>query len=125
MEKRNLLQRHASAWRCLGLAALVLGGAAHAQNNTGASCETLRAQIESRIAAAGVAQFSVTTVDASAPANGKVVGSCELGSKKIVYEVKDGKAPAQGSAAPKPARGPAIVTECRDGTVSMGGDCRK
>lgn len=124
MEKRNLSQRHASARRCLGLAALLLAGAAHAQNNTGASCETLRAQIESRIAAAGVAQFSVTTVDANAPANGKVVGSCELGSKKIVYEVKDAKAPSQGQVAPKP-RGPAIVTECRDGSVSMGGDCRK
>lgn len=124
MEKRNLFQRHASAWRCLGLAASMLTGATHAQDHTGASCETLRAQIESRIAAAGVAQFRVTTVDANAPAKGKVVGSCELGSKKIVYEVTDARAPSQGQVAPKP-RGPAIVTECRDGSVSMGGDCRK
>lgn len=102
----------------------MLTGAAHAQNNTGASCETLRAQIESRIAAAGVAHFSVTTVDANANAKGKVVGSCELGSKKIVYETTDATGPSQSTAAPKP-RGAAIVTECRDGSVSMGGDCRK
>jgi len=82
-------------------------------------CEALRAQIEAKIAAAGVTRFTVTTVDAAAVAAGQVVGSCELGSKKIVYQ-REG-APAAGAA---PA-GEEILTECKDGTVSVGGDCRK
>ena len=83
------------------------------------SCETLRSQIEAKIAAAGVARFSVTTVDASAPAAGQMVGSCELGSRKIVYQREDGSAPQ-----PRSNEEP-MLTECRDGTASVGGDCRK
>jgi hypothetical protein len=55
-----------------------------------------------------------------------VVGSCELGSKKIVYQREVGSAPP--GAGPAPARSPEdadILTECKDGTVSVGGDCKK
>ena len=103
-------------------AALALAGAAHSAEN----CEALRAQIESKISAAGVTRFAVLTVDANAPAAGQVVGSCELGSKKIVYQREVGSAPS--GAAPAPARPPEdadILTECKDGTVSVGGDCKK
>jgi hypothetical protein len=103
-------------------AALALAGAAHSAEN----CETLRAQIESKISAAGVTRFAVLTVDANAPAAGQVVGSCELGSKKIVYQREGGSAPP--GAGPAPARSPEdadILTECKDGTVSVGGDCKK
>jgi hypothetical protein len=102
-------------------AALALAGAAHGAEN----CEALRAQIETKIGAAGVTRFAVLTVDANAPAAGQVVGSCELGTKKIVYQREAGSAPA---AIPPPARSPAdddILTECKDGTVSVGGDCKK
>jgi len=95
--------------------ALALAGAAHGAEN----CEALRTQIEAKIAAAGVTRFTVVTVDANAEAAGQVVGSCDLGSKKIVYQ-REG-APAAGAA---PA-GEEILTECKDGTVSVGGDCRK
>lgn len=92
-----------------------------------AGCDQLRSEVEGRIAAAGVTRFSVTVVDASAPVtSGKVVGSCELGSKKLVYEASP-TAPATGATAatPGPAGGSErILTECRDGTVSMGGSCR-
>ena len=81
-------------------------------------CETLRAQIEARIAAAGVTRFSVTTVDAAAVAAGQVVGSCELGSKKIVYQ----REPGTGAAPARP-RGEPMLTECKNATVSVGGDC--
>jgi len=106
-------------------AALALAGAAHSAEN----CETLRAQIESKIGAAGVTRFAVLTVDASAPAAGQVVGSCELGSKKIVYQREGGSAPAAVPAAvPAPPRAPEdddILTECKDGTVSVGGNCKR
>jgi len=95
--------------------ALALAGTAHGAEN----CEALRTQIEAKIAAAGVTRFTVVTVDANAEAAGQVVGSCDLGSKKIVYQ-REG-APAAGAA---PA-GEEILTECKDGTVSVGGDCRK
>lgn len=97
---------------CAGLA----GSAAAAED-----CEALRARIEAQIAAAGVAQFTVRTVDALAPAEGQVVGSCELGSKKIVYRRADG---SRSEPAAPAARGTErILTECRDGSVRVGGDC--
>jgi hypothetical protein len=99
----------------LPLAFAFAGAAAAAE-----PCETLRAQIEARIAAAGVTRFTVTAVDASTVAAGQVVGSCELGSKKIVYQ----REPATGAeaAAPRPG-GDQILTECKNGRVSIGGDC--
>jgi hypothetical protein len=101
--------------------ALALAGTAHGAEN----CEALRTQIEAKIAGAGVTRFTVTTVDANAEAAGQVVGSCDLGSKKIVYQ-REGT-PA-GTAPARPSAGAAdeeILTECKDGTVSVGGDCKK
>jgi len=104
--------------------ALACAGAVHAAEG----CEALRAQIESKIAAAGVARFAVLTVDANAQAPGQVVGSCDLGTRKIVYQ-RDGAAASDAAtaprAAPASAQEEAILTECKDGTVSVGGDCRK
>lgn len=106
----------------ISIACIATAGAAHAAE----SCEALRAQIESKIGAAGVTRFAVLVVDASVPAAGQVVGSCELGTKKIVYQREGaGSAPA---AVPAPARSPEdddILTECKDGTVSIGGDCKR
>jgi hypothetical protein len=118
---------------------LVLGSAA-AQTQTqpppaDSNCEPLQAQIDARIRASGVARFSLTTVPADAPVPGKVVGSCDRGRRKIVYLPADAAEAATGSAsrtAAPAARPPAaasraepILTECKDGTVSLGGDCRK
>jgi len=113
--------------------------AVHAADN----CEPLRAKIESQIAGAGVVDFTVNTVDAAADAPGKVVGQCGNGLRKIVYARGTGAA----RAAPTPPTAPAganavvprvrakpkaghkitpeeaILTECKDGTVSMGGRC--
>lgn len=101
--------------------ALASAGAAHAVEN----CDVLRAQIESKITASGVSGFSVTVADATATVPGQVVGACELGTKKIVY-ARD--ATAAGTVAAAPARAPApgggMLTECKDGTTSMGGNCR-
>ncbi|HJS05402.1 MAG TPA: DUF1161 domain-containing protein [Variovorax sp.] len=107
----------------------VFAGAAHAQ---AAGCEALMAQIDAKIRAGGVTQFTLTTVDAAAHAGGRVVGTCELGTKKIVYEpgpthgAVSATRPAQQPApAPARQRNEPMLTECRDGTVNMGGDCRR
>ena len=96
---------------------LLLANAASGADN----CDAIRAQIESRIKAGGVASFTLTTVDAAASGAGKLVGTCALGSKKILY------VPAAGAAvATTQSRkgGGAMLTECKDGSMSVGGDCK-
>lgn len=117
----------------------VASGASHAD-----PCEPIRARIEAQIRDVGVAQFSVTTVDKDASVPGKVVGTCDNGAKKIVYAKGDPGAnpsPAAASVPPQPSAKPKlpkpaprrpveptpdreILTECKDGTVSMGGTCK-
>ncbi|MET3390893.1 hypothetical protein ABIC33_001516 [Variovorax sp. 1140] len=114
-------------------AVLALAGAA-VSAHAAEDCEALRTRIEQKIAASGVARFTVTVVDANASAEGQVVGSCELGTKKVVYLKDAGAAPAPApasvpaSSAPKPAPAQGadepMITECKDGTVTMG-DCRR
>jgi hypothetical protein len=98
---------------CLPLACLLAGPALAADN-----CEALRADIESRIRAAGVASLSVTIVDANAPYTGKIVGGCDMGRRNIVYEQHE--AP---SIAPRPTT--PVLTECRDGSMPVDGRCKK
>ena len=90
-------------------------------------CEALRAQIETRIRAAGVTVFTLEVVDAGHAVAGKVVGTCDQGSKKVVYEQGRSAERSPPAAAKPPAtpRSDAILTECKDGSVSVGGDCRK
>lgn len=123
MPRHRRLARALRAWRRLALAsgALALAGAARGADN----CEAIRMQIDTKLKASGVARYTLTTVDAGAAAPGKVVGSCDLGRKKILYVQADGTASAS---APRATTGRArkepMLTECRDGTVSMGGDCK-
>lgn len=48
-------------------------------------CEELKAEIEAKIRQNGVTEFTLTVVDKDAGEDGKVVGTCEGGKKKIVY----------------------------------------
>ena len=85
------------------------------------NCDTLRQQIEGKIKAAGVASFSVVVVDSAANVPGKIVGNCGKGARKIMYSqggAATGAAPAKKTAEP-------ILTECKYGTVSVGGSCKK
>ena len=93
------------------LCLLIAPGAALADN-----CETIRASIDGKIKASGASGYALTVVDRDAKVTGKVVGSCDLGRKKIVYA--PGQVRSDRDEAP-------ILTECKDGTVSMGGDCGK
>lgn len=85
-------------------------------------CDELRSSIDARIRATGVSNFSLSVVAASAPAPGpgSVVGSCDLGSKKIVYT----KAATPKGTKPTAAVAP-VITECDDGERVTPGACRK
>jgi hypothetical protein len=64
-----------AAFACLPLAAQAAGK----------PCDELKGEIQARLEAKGVAHFSLEIVDKDAEAAGKVVGTCEAGSKKIIY----------------------------------------
>ena len=66
-------------------AALVLGlsTTAWAQQK---ACGELKGEIEAKIKKNGVDKFTLDIVDKDAQAEGKVVGTCEAGAKKIVYK---------------------------------------
>lgn len=61
-------------------------------------CEDLKAEIAKKLDAKGVTDYTLTIVKKGDQADGKVVGSCDGGTKSIVYE--RGKAAAQ----PEPAK---------------------
>ena len=95
------------------------------------NCESVIAQIDAKIRAAGVANFTLTTVGTDDAAPGKVVGTCGLGTRKILYlaqakavgaAASTASAPARRSAKPKVASD--MITECRDGSMSLGGECK-
>ena len=95
-------------------------------------CEALHAEVESKIRSAGVAQFSVSIVEASASTPGRVVGTCDQGKRKLLYvQARPSEAGPKAATAPRPvAPLPAkkvetILTECKDGSASMNSDCRK
>ena len=49
------------------------------------SCDELKAEIDAKIKAKGVTSYTLDVVSGDAK-DGKVVGSCEGGTKKIVYK---------------------------------------
>jgi hypothetical protein len=59
-------------------------------------CEELKSEIEAKIAAKGATGFTLTIVDKDAPEDGKVVGTCDGGRKKILY--KRQQPPSAGAA---------------------------
>lgn len=49
-------------------------------------CSELKAEIDAKITRNGVPVFTTTIVDSDAEIDGKVVGTCDGGTKKIVYK---------------------------------------
>ena len=85
----------------LAVAALLAAPAfVHAQ--AAKSCDDLKAEIAKKIEANGVKTYSLDVVDKDAQADGKVVGTCGGGTKKIVYSKTapsgDASAPAKAAA---------------------------
>lgn len=115
--------------------ALLLASTGAAASN----CEAISAGIDARIRASGVARFTLSTVDAQANVPGKVVGSCDRGSRKIVYVKGDDGAPSAAPAAPaapaataarasapaSPRKGSSVITECKDGSMPVDGRCKR
>ena len=66
-------------------AVLGVAGTASAQSMR-KDCSELKSEIEAKIRKNGVEQFTLEIVDKDAQADGKVVGSCDGGTKKIVYK---------------------------------------
>ena len=52
------------------------------------SCEELKSEIAAKIEANGVKNYTLEIVASDAASDGKVVGTCEGGTKKIVYTRK-------------------------------------
>lgn len=52
----------------------------------GKPCEELKSEIAAKIDAKGTSGYSLEVVAKGAAADGKVVGSCEGGTKEIVYK---------------------------------------
>lgn len=68
-------------------AALSLAGVS--ASAAGKPCEELKTEIAAKLDAKNVTGYALDIVDADkADTNGKVVGSCEGGAKKIVYSRK-------------------------------------
>jgi len=51
-------------------------------------CEELKSEIAAKLDAKGVKSYSLEIVPKDQDADGKVVGTCEGGTKKIVYSKK-------------------------------------
>jgi hypothetical protein len=62
---------------------LAVSGPALAQRK---DCEELKGEIEAKIKKNGVEKFSLDVLEADAQGEGKVVGTCDGGTKKIVYK---------------------------------------
>jgi len=107
---------HIFASTLVQTAALCMAGAV-ALPAQAIGCDELRDSIDARIRANGGSNFSVLVVDAAASAPGQVVGSCEMGAKKVVH--------VRGAAAARPkSTGAAVITECDNGKVVTSGPCR-
>jgi hypothetical protein len=50
------------------------------------SCEELKSEIEAKLQAKGVKNYSLEIVPSENVKEGKVIGSCDGGTKKIVYK---------------------------------------
>jgi len=88
----------------VAVAALAMTGAVSAQGTAGTGsaqamtsepaaqgmvrkpCEDLKAEIDAKIKKNGVPMFTLDVVDMDAQAEGKVVGTCDGNTKKIVYK---------------------------------------
>jgi Protein of unknown function (DUF1161) len=112
------------------LISLALGWACHAA--VGQTCEAIQAQIDTKIRATGTANFNLATVPAESTAAGKLVGTCDRGAKKILYtrvgSVAGASSVAASAVQPNRVKNPTpspMLTECKDGSMSLGGDCKK
>ena len=80
-------------WLPIAAVLLFVPAAAHAQGGPKA-CEELKSEIAAKLDAKGVKGYTLEIVAKDADADGKVVGTCDAGAKKIVYRKGAATAPA-------------------------------
>ncbi|BAN45768.1 DUF1161 domain-containing protein [Metapseudomonas resinovorans] len=69
----------------LGLGLFALAGSTFAAVKP---CEELKAEIDAKLQAKGVTSYSLEIVEKGAGGGMQVVGTCEGGSKEVVYQRK-------------------------------------
>ena len=85
------------------VAALLLSCAyATAQEPVRKPCEDLKAEIAKKLEAKGVTSYSLDVMDKGKESEGKVVGSCDGGTKSLVYKRGGEAAKAPASEDKKP-----------------------
>jgi Protein of unknown function (DUF1161) len=101
---------------------------------------SIRAKIEAKNAGTRLSTFSLKAIDKDEPSTGRIVGSCDNGAKRIVYTANGLANPGAGAgaaakvdiavqgdvAAPTRVKKPktvAVLTECRDGSTPVKGEC--
>lgn len=67
----------------LAVGLLSLAGGAMA---AGKPCDELKADLDAKLQAKGVKSYSLEVVDKGTAGDKKVVGSCDAGTKEIVYK---------------------------------------
>lgn len=128
--------RHAPALIALAWAAL------SASPVQAIGCDELRASITEKMKRGGLARVNIVVADAAERSNGRVVGSCETGTRKLVLapsgpvtddEARLAAGQAATSATPaarKPSRksevrDDEVLVECFDGKHYTDGPCRR
>jgi hypothetical protein len=79
---------------------LFVSGPVHAQGPK--SCEELKVEIATKLDAKGVKGYTLDIVAKDKDAEGKVVGTCDGGSKKIIYSKTSAPAATPAKETPKP-----------------------
>lgn len=69
-----------------GIVVLGLMLVAGASSAAGLSCEDLKTRIEKKVESKGVKAYTLTVVSKDTPSKNRVVGACDKGSMKILYE---------------------------------------
>lgn len=85
--------------KILASVALLLSASALAYADGPKPCEVLKAEIAAKLDAHGARDYTLEIVPKDQQADGKVVGSCDTGTKKIIYSKK-----AAPPAAPAPKK---------------------
>jgi hypothetical protein len=71
--------------RTIGVLLAVTLGIAATAFAAGKPCEELKAEIDAKLQAKGVKGYTLEIVPAGQAGDQKVVGTCEAGTKKIIY----------------------------------------
>ncbi len=85
--------------RWFAAVAVLMFGALCAYGQQAKPCEELKDEIAKKLDAKGVVSYTLDIVDKDKEAEGKVVGTCGGGTKKIIYN--RGTKPAETPAPPK------------------------